>query len=273
MFVFYIAITLIVLGVIFIITSIEVKTSQKVEVTSPEKSHFKNITKGKFLKKIPVNSFKRKKRLKPKVNTDNKIDERIDEKKDKLNISEENVIEDDISENITENITEDITEDVNDDDNAEYIEPTVKVSISDITNSLASDEESIVLQKDDIKQEEDTKKEKDSEITALAALYEDRDDVINFDFINADTTTSRKKYKNLKRIGQGKVSLNKRSLVIRCDKKMYKYDLDKLSSLEAKENTVIFKLRGSEIPMFMLIESNFEFVGKLLKNYSYCLKD
>ncbi len=88
-----------------------------------------------------------------------------------------------------------------------------------------------------------------------AVLFEDKSNVIDYSGESGSIDPSLEKYKNIKRIGSGTISVETGGITFYMGKKLYRYDYHRIRDIKAGESHLALFLMGSGSVKLFIIES------------------
>ncbi|MDY6967392.1 MAG: hypothetical protein SVR08_01875 [Spirochaetota bacterium] len=92
-----------------------------------------------------------------------------------------------------------------------------------------------------------------------AVLYEDSSNLIDYNEKNIIIDTEKSQYKNINRIGKGKVSIKGNGINFNIDKKFFHFDFHRIEDIKNGENYKALFLKGSDIVRLFIFENDLQF--------------
>ena len=92
-----------------------------------------------------------------------------------------------------------------------------------------------------------------SRLEEKAVLFEDKSDIIDYGNESGSIDPSLEKYKNIKRIGSGTISVEPGGLTFYMGKKIYRYDYHRIRDIKAgKSHLAVFLMGSGSVKLFII---------------------
>jgi hypothetical protein len=88
-----------------------------------------------------------------------------------------------------------------------------------------------------------------------AVMFEDKSRVIDYDNESGSIDPSLEEYKNIKRIGSGRLVVEKGGVTFFLGKKLYRYDFNRVNGIKTGERHLALFMDGSEVVKLFIVEA------------------
>ncbi|MBN2160734.1 MAG: hypothetical protein JW807_15195 [Spirochaetes bacterium] len=106
----------------------------------------------------------------------------------------------------------------------------------------------------------------------LAVLFEDSSHVIDYNNESGSIDPSLEEYKNIKRIGSGRLAVEKGGINFFLGKKLYRYDFTRLSGMKAGNKFLALFIDGSDVVKLFIVENGSGFIEAADSAYAAYLR-
>ncbi|PKL38118.1 MAG: hypothetical protein CVV44_13200 [Spirochaetae bacterium HGW-Spirochaetae-1] len=102
---------------------------------------------------------------------------------------------------------------------------------------------------------------------AIAVLFDDHSSVVDYQHRKGVIDPGLTEYRNIKRIGRGRLLVEKEGINFKIDSKLFRFDFFKLDQFYSGDNYIALKIRGREEKKLFIFENGKEAVPGIKEGY------